>query len=81
MVKENTCASTRCDSTLRSTFAVQQPAIALEALEGIIGCLFLVDTKVVLVDLFVLELINISPDDDTDILGRERKIRRTCNWR
>lgn len=43
--------------------------------------MLLVDTEIVLVDLFILELLNISPDDDTDVWGRERKIRRTFSWR
>jgi len=48
---------------------VQQAAIALNALEGIVGrgVALLVETKVVLVGLFVLELLNVSPDDDADV--------------
>ena len=51
--------------------ATQQAAIAVDTLEGIVGCTVLVgapvETEVVPVGLFVLELIDISPDDDTDI--------------
>ena len=47
--------------------AVQQASIALDTLEGIVGCALLVETEVVLVGLFVLELLNVSPDNDTDI--------------
>jgi len=51
--------------------ATQQTAIAVDALEGIVGRVVLVgalvETEVVPVDLFVFELINVSPDDDTDI--------------
>lgn len=49
---------------------VQQAMIALEALEGIVGRgvpVVLVETEVVLVGLLFLELINVSPDDDTYI--------------
>jgi len=45
----------------------QQAAVAVDALEGIVGCALLVETEVVLVGLFVLKLLNISPNDDTDI--------------
>jgi hypothetical protein len=43
--------------------------------------LALVHAEVVLVDLFVLELVNISPDDYTDVWWRERKIRWISDWR
>jgi len=45
----------------------QQAAVAVDALEGIVGCALLVETEVVLVGLFVLKLLNVSPNDDTDI--------------
>jgi len=51
-------------------FVVQQAIPALDALEGIVGCALLVETKVVLVGLFVLELVNVSPDNDTDVWER-----------
>jgi hypothetical protein len=40
---------------------------ALDVLERIVGSLLLVETKVVLVDLFVLELLDVSPDNNTDV--------------
>ena len=46
---------------------VQQAVPALDALEGIVGLVVLVEAKVVLVGLFILELINVSPNDDTDV--------------
>ena len=46
---------------------VQQAVPALDALEGVVGLVVLVEAKVVLVGLFVLELLNVSPDNDTDI--------------
>jgi len=47
---------------------VQQSATALDALEGIVRRVaLLVKTKVVLICLFILELLDISPDDDADI--------------
>lgn len=45
-------------------------------LEGIVGSLLLVETEVILVGLFLLELLDVSLDDDTDIWVRGReKIR------
>lgn len=50
---------------------------ALNVLEGIVGSLLVVETKVILVGLFVLELLDVSPDDDTDVWVRGRgKMRR-----
>ena len=46
---------------------VQQAVPALDALEGIVGLVVLVEAKVVLVGLFILELNNVSPNDDTDV--------------
>ena len=68
--RENTRVCTGRRSTLQSVFAVQQAVPALDALEGIVGRALLVETKVVLVGLFVLELVNISPDNDADVWGR-----------
>jgi len=53
-------------------FAGQQAVPVLDALEGIVGRALLVETKVVLVGLFVLELINVSPDNDTDVKLEEK---------
>jgi len=55
-------------------FAVQQAAPALDALEGIVRrvVLVLVESEVVLVGLFILELFDVSPDDDTDIELEEK---------
>jgi len=64
---------TRSGSTLQLMFAVQQAAPALDALEGIVrGILLLVETEVVLVGLFVLELFDVSPNNDTDIELEEK---------
>lgn len=52
-------------------FVVQQTILTLDALEGIVGFALVVEAKVVLVGLFVLELLNISPDDDTNIWEME----------
>lgn len=63
---------------------VQQATIAIDALEGIVGCRILlvtVETEVVLVGLFVLELVNVSSDDDTDVWERGRGIRWDFYWR
>jgi len=50
---------------------VQQATIAIDALEGIVGRrvprVLLIETEVVLVRLFVLELLNVSSDDDANI--------------
>jgi hypothetical protein len=51
-------------------FAVQQATSGLDALEGIVGSILLVETEVVLVGLFVLELHDVSFDDDTDVWER-----------
>jgi len=68
--RENTRICTRQSSTLQSVFAVQQAVLALDALERIVGRALLIATKVVLVGLFVLELVNVSPDNDTDVWRR-----------
>lgn len=61
----------RMVSVSQSMLVVQQATIALNALEGIVGCrallLVMVETEVVLVGLFVLELLNVSLDDDADV--------------
>ena len=64
---EDTCVWTGQGSILRLVLCVQQVAIAIDALEGIVGRAILVKTEVVPVSLFVFELLNVSPDDDTDI--------------
>ena len=49
-------------------FAVQQAAPRLDALEGIVGgVILLVEAKVVLVCLLVLELLDVSLNDDTNV--------------
>jgi len=53
-------------------FAVQQATSGLDALEGIVGSILLVETEVVLVGLFVLELHDVSFDDDTDVQLEEK---------
>lgn len=53
---------------LRSMFGcVQQASVALDALEGIVRGALLVEAKVVPVGLLVLELVDVSSDDNTDI--------------
>jgi len=60
-------------------FGVQQAAIALDALEGIVGRALLVETKVVLVCLFFLELLDVLLDNDTDIELEEKAKNGTEN--
>jgi hypothetical protein len=49
-------------------FAVQQATPRLNALEGIVrGVILLVEAKVVLVGLLVLELLDVSLNDDADV--------------
>ena len=56
-------------STVQSVFVVQQAVLALDALEGIVGraLALLTETKVVLVCLFILELLDVSPNNDADV--------------
>ena len=56
-------------STVQSVFVVQQAVLALDALEGIVGraLALLVEAKVVLVCLFILELLDVSPDNYADV--------------
>jgi hypothetical protein len=55
-------------------FSVQQAPVALDALEGIVRQVVpLVEPKVFLVGLLVLELLDISPDNDADIWERGKK--------
>lgn len=56
-------------------FGVQQASVALDALEWIVCRVLLVETKVVLVGLLVLKLIDVSSDDDTDIWMKGKEIR------
>lgn len=53
-------------------FAVQQASVALDALEWIVRRVLLVETEIVLVGLFVLQLLDISPNNDTDIEMEEK---------
>lgn len=53
-------------------FAVQQASVALDALEWIVRGVLLVETEIVLVGLFVLQLLDISPNNDTDIEMEEK---------
>jgi len=48
-------------------FGVQQASIALDALEGIVRRALLVEAEVVPVGLFVIELVDVSSDDNADI--------------
>lgn len=55
-------------------FAVQQASVALDALEWIVRrvLVLLVETEIVLVGLFVLQLFDISPNNDTYIEMEEK---------
>jgi hypothetical protein len=55
-------------------FGVQQSSIALDALEGIVGRALLVEAEVVPVGLFVLELIDVSSDDNADIWKKRERL-------
>ena len=68
LAKENTRVCT--GSTLQLVLVIQQAVPALDALERIVGLILLVEAKVVLVGLFVLELLNVSLDDDADVWER-----------
>lgn len=59
-------------------FAVQQASVALDALEWIVRLvlLVLVETEIVPVGLFVLQLLDVSPNNDTDIWEERDMVRR-----
>ena len=71
---KNTRVSTGHGPTIQLLLVIQQAAIALDALERIVGrvglLVLLVETEVVFIGLFVLELLNVSFDNDTDIWER-----------